>query len=58
MQRHNRCLDRKDQQQQHRRQADAHRVSRINQRHPFGQIRHIQRAGLGVERAEGKQEER
>ena len=57
MQRHDGGLDREDQQQQHRSHPDAHRLRRIDQCHARGQIGHVQRSRLGIDRPQREQEQ-
>ena len=57
MQRQDRGLDRKDQQQQHRRNANTRTIARIKRRHTHRQIGHVQRACLGIDRAKSKEEQ-
>ena len=57
MQGHDCRLDRKDQQQQNRRDADACGFLGADPLDPHGEVRHVQRSRLGIERAECKQEQ-
>ena len=58
MQRHQRGLDGKNQQQERGCQSDANRVTRIDEGYALRHVGHVQRAGLRIEGPQRKEEER
>ena len=57
MQRNKGGLDRKDKDQQDSRHTDTRGLLRADHRHALGEVGHIERPGLGIERAQCKQEQ-